>query len=871
MNERDQDSLLDRAVDEVRRDSLDDLTLSRTVGRVWSRIASEAEAHEHPLRGCADYRELIPGLVDGSLTGPRALLVADHTRECLACRRTLKEARGDTPTTVTERRPHVAWRVPRFARIAAVAVLALGLGAVVISTVGNLAVEQRLTASLDTHGVGLQLVEDDLSSPLESGAVVRARQRLRTVKDDGATLRLADGTVIEMDSRSELSLHGSLRGTTVRLARGNIIVHAADQRGRRLFVATDDCVVAVKGTIFAVDHGLKGSRVSVIEGSVEVQQAGQHHVLAPGDQVTTNDRLRSVAISQQIAWSRNADQHLALLNELTRLQREVAAAIEPIDTRTSTALLDLAPADTLFYVALPNLTEGIREARQIIDQRVASSELLRQWWQKQVQARGIDREIDNLLDRLQPLGQAVGDEVVIALPTSVLTGDGGPVVLAQLDSPGTFAALLQDEVARVNRTAERPVLALTSDPSQPIEGRPDVVMTIHGDLFAASSHSGELAELLLMWRQPTASSFVGSRLHAELGDAYRRGVAWLVGIDLSSVLDVASAAQSDRERALLEELGVNEATTLVIERHRDSDATAISAELQFSGPRRGVAAWLAEPAPMAGLEFISPDASLATAVVAKDAVQLYDEVIEAITMVDDHALQELDVFQRQLGLDLRADLAATVGGEVVVALDGPVLPTPGWKLVVEVYDFSTLQSAIERVLAAVNHQLAEHGKQRVSLVRETSGGRTYFQIQHPETGAKVVYTVVEGFLVVAPHRSLVEHALQHRSSGVNLPGSGQFRDLLPDDRYTDCSALVYRNLSPLASALPATTIAELPEGAVQAIAEPSLICVYAQPESIVVSGGGGSLLNAVSPFGLSSLLRQIDPLVSRPADVSSRR
>ena len=46
---------------------------------------------------------------------------------------------------------------------------------------------------------------------------------------------------------AELEFRASRRGTTIDLARGNIIVHAADQRGGRLFVATNDCEIAVNG------------------------------------------------------------------------------------------------------------------------------------------------------------------------------------------------------------------------------------------------------------------------------------------------------------------------------------------------------------------------------------------------------------------------------------------------------------------------------------------------------------------------------------------------------------------------------------------------------------------------------------------------
>ena len=42
------------------------------------------------------------------------------------------------------------------------------------------------------------------------------------------------------------------------------------------------------------------------------------------------------------------------------------------------------------------------------------------------------------------------------------------------------------------------------------------------------------------------------------------------------------------------------------------------------------------------------------------------------------------------GLSLRDDLAATLGGDFAFAIDGPWLPTPSWKLVLEVADAGRL-------------------------------------------------------------------------------------------------------------------------------------------------------------------------------------
>ncbi len=103
--------------------------------------------------------------------------------------------------------------------------------------------------------------------PLRPGMTVSAKDPIRTAKDGGALVMMDDGSRIEMRDRTELAIAKRRDGSTVRLGGGAIIVEASPQGSGHLDVRTEDCLVAVKGTIFAVNTGTKGSRVSVVEGA----------------------------------------------------------------------------------------------------------------------------------------------------------------------------------------------------------------------------------------------------------------------------------------------------------------------------------------------------------------------------------------------------------------------------------------------------------------------------------------------------------------------------------------------------------------------------------------------------------------------------
>ena len=846
----DHDSI-DRVAEEIRAQKIDDATARRITDEVRERLGIAREGHL-PLRSCEDFQAEIPAFVAGTLPEGRALLVGDHTRECVPCRRVLMEARGVTTPVSPQRsvRKTPRWLGPAL-RIAAAIVLLFG-GIVTVRTIGNVMVDRNLSASVESIDGSLQLVENNSSVELAADAGVRSREVLRTARNSGAMLRLADGSLVEMDERSELRLRASRRGTTIDLARGNIIVHAADQGSGQLFVATNDCEVAVKGTIFAVNHGLKGSRVSVIEGEVEVNEGSSSALLHPGDQITTSDRLRRVPLEEEISWSRDAAKHKALLRELTDLRRVISEAVDHAPPRTSTFLLDLAPGDTLVYAAMPNISGDLDEARAAFYERLVSSEVLAEWWQENVVAHGADEEIDQLLDRLQPIGEAIGAEAIVTVPISAIRDQGMPVFMAELDDPVSFIDLLADVIADANAEAgDQTVAVLVDDPQTASPGTAEMFMWVEGNLFAATGNLAALQELAGRVDDPAARSFMGSPLHTQLSEIYAGGVSWLLGADLAAAIAEGTSEISVEEAASMDRLGMLDVTTMVIERHRDGEWYATNGEVRFSQQRRGIMAWLADPAPMGSLDFVSPDAYVAASAVSKDGVEMFDDLLEFVTAQDVLALEQLRLFEGIIGIDLREDFAATIGGEATFALDGPMLPVPSLKLIVEVYDPGTLIHTIERAVDLVNVQLAAQGEPMLVFEEFDGSGRTYYTISREGFDRQAVFTTVDGYLVAAASRALVEQAIDYRAAGVTLAGSAAFQALLPDNGFADCSALVYRDLGSLLDAIPSEMLGKLEfADAMSDGLSQGLVCIFAEDDRITASATGGSLLGLASTIGM---------------------
>jgi len=176
----------------------------------------------------------------------------------------------------------------------------------------------------------------------------------------GDIVWLSDATRIEMRSESELQLEEVPDGVRIRLNHGGVIVNAAKQEaGRHLYVQTRDVLVSVVGTVFLVRAEAEGSRVAVIEGEVRVQQGSLDRKLLPGDQVTSDPAMPAHPVQDEIAWSRQAETHLAML------QQAPAPATPPTPTPVS------AP------VANPDLIGEIRLILAPVDQELTGGPILK--------------------------------------------------------------------------------------------------------------------------------------------------------------------------------------------------------------------------------------------------------------------------------------------------------------------------------------------------------------------------------------------------------------------------------------------------------------------------------------------------------------
>ena len=234
---------------------------------------------------------------------------------------------------------------------------------------------------------------------------------------------------------------------------------------------------------------------------------------------------------------------------------------------------------------------------------------------------------------------------------------------------------------------------------------------------------------------------------------------------------------------------------------------------------------------------------------------MFDDVFSTIGLAEPNLGKGLAEANTELGLDIRNDLVSALGGEMTIALDGPVLPTPSWKAIIEVNQSGALQLAIEKLVQAANREAQKSNQPGMTLNQAQVSGRTFYTIQSQSPGLATVtseydYTFADGYMIVAPSRALLIAAIETHANGTSLARSASFRALLPSDNQANFSAMLYQNLSPilkpLASQLNSGQLAMLQQLA--ADSKPSVMCAYGENDRIEVASSGKLLdLNPAFP------------------------
>ncbi len=726
---------LDQTLQAIREQEPTAAELEQAAARVRQRLFPTADAvtaaSGRAIRDCAGFIEIMPASLAGSLDASRQMLLDVHVRECVECRRAMDRLRNRAAHVVVMPAPPRSRVNYQLWAVAASVMLVVG-GAGYWGYYEFPALRGGPRATVEQIDGALYRVSGGSLVLISQGAELNENDAVRTAKNSTAILRLNDGSKVELNQRAQVYVTRSWTGSTVHLGMGNIIVAAAKQRRGSLQVATSDCNVSVKGTVFSVDAGTTGSRVAVAEGTVWVDHGSQHDVLHKGDQTSTAPNMTPAPIAQAFNWSPNSSEYLALLGDLAALNHQITAISAP-GLRYQSALISLLPANTVAVAAIPNVGGTLSQANVLFHQKLAENGPLATWWNQLTPTQRDN--FDKTMQQMTTATQYLGNEIVVYATAF----KGSPVIMAQEVQPGLDTYLKSQLPA-------------------------DLVshMQFDNNLFIVSD-------------KPVTPSggFTSTPLYQKLAPEYQQGAGWLFAADLATLAAGLPATTG------LQDVRYFLATSKATGTLADSENHA---SVFFAKDRTGVASWLATPGPMGTLNFISPDAGFAVSTILKSPTLIVDDLMKSMSQI---ANQTLAV----------TDLASAFGGEVTVALDGPLVPVPAIKIIAEVYDANRIQTAMNKVAAEYNASPSDHTRTgELHLTQTDADGQSYYTLKFDKLPWEADWTFVDGYWVMATSRELVVRSIQNRQTGYTLPKSAAFQSKLSHDGNTNFSAVMYHNM-----------------------------------------------------------------------------
>jgi hypothetical protein len=517
------------------------------------------------------------------------------------------------------------------------------------------------------------------------------------------------------------------------------------------------------------------------------------------------------------------DKYPGLLTELSQLLEKLQHNLQFPAARSESHLLALMPASTMSYAAFSNFGDVIHQTLTIFRRELQENAVLRNWWEHGPSAES-ERKLEDSLVKLEQLYQYLGEEVVVA---GAMEGDHPKfLMVAEIRKPGVKQVLQEwvNQAADKSKPALRVLdvkeLATAEDKIPAEEGlvlvRPDFVV-VGSDLATLRSFNARLDQ--------SNREFVSTPFGQRIAQEYANGVTVLAAADLHKLLSqVPRGTQQNQES--FQRSGFADMQYLVWEHATVAGQNVSQGELSFSAPRHGTASWLANPAPLGSLDFVSPQAILAGTVVFKNLAQIFENAKEIAGPANANSFAAIAQGEQALKLSLKDDLLRHLVGEITVELDSVTAQKPAWKAILKVDDANHIQQTLSTLLAVVHSE----------VTHVDDGGVTYYNVRVPsgKTPTEIGYAFVDGYLIVGSSHEAVAEAVQQHASGSSLAKSKKFLAALPTGHALEASALLYEDPGAMAAlkwgplaTQPAEPLAQLWTGT-----SPMVVCVYGEESAI---------------------------------------
>jgi type II secretory pathway pseudopilin PulG len=539
-----------------------------------------------------------------------------------------------------------------------------------------------------------------------------------------------------------------------------------------------------------------------------------------------------------------------LLAEFGQLFKKLQHDVQLPAARRESKLLPLLPESTMSYGAFPNYGDAATQALAAFRGELKESSVLREWWQHG-QAATVGPKIEDSLAKFSQLNQYLGEEIAVS---GTMEGkEPNLLIVAEIRKPG-LQKYLQQMIAELAGKSKPGVFVLDPQVLAAAETKPaagDLLILVRPDFVVAALDLATLRKFNSRLDQGSRG-FAATPFGHRVDQAYAGGVTMLAAADLQKLLSkVPQSPNSDQ--MTLQRSGFSDMKYLVWDHTRLNGQTVSEAELSFTGPRRAAAAWLAKPAPLGSLDFVSPKAIVAGTVVLANPTRIFDEYKELTGTANAAVFANLAAVEQVMKLSLRDDLLACLSGEVTLELDSVTPPKPEWRAILKASDSKHLQQTLSSLLKTAQFRAEEFDEEGTTI--------STVEVPNGQSRLKIGYAIVDGYWILGSSREAVANAIHLHASGGSLGKSKKFLAALPPNHTAEASALFYQDPIAMASLQLRGFSPEMAKSLADAGSErvPGLIALYGEESAIREASRGGDFdvpaVMIVAAIAIPNLLR----------------
>jgi hypothetical protein len=481
-------------------------------------------------------------------------------------------------------------------------------------------------------------------------------------------------------------------------------------------------------------------------------------------------------------WLQDLQKNPALSAEIGKLFLKLQSGVQfPLPRKTS-HVLPLLPESTMFYAAIPNYGETEQKALEIFQKELGESPELCAWWQRGDLAT-LGPKIEDFLQKLAEFSHFLGDEVVFS--GSMETRDFKPLIVAEIRKPG-LKLFLEEEIKKLGGKPPVRILDLQGlTTGQADSSAQNLLILVRPDFLVAAADLPTLRKFSARLDRG-AKEFASAPFGRRVAQSYQAGMTTIFAADVQKPL-TQIPFPNPQARAIFQRTGLADMKYVVLDHTTVEGHTLTQSEVSFTGPRRGIASWLAAPAPLGSLDFVSPKAMIVSSILLKSPAQIFDDVMDLVTYANPNAPASLAQMEQMLNVHMKEDLFRQLGGEITLELDDLQLAPPQavWKALLRVNDSKRLQQTMG-VLLDLAHVLREQSE---------DAGISYYTLHIPTKMKpfEITYTYEGGYLIAGSSHDTVADALRLHHSGESLAKSKKFQSALPPGYPSGESTLIYED------------------------------------------------------------------------------